>query len=143
MQGKASCAALQTVWDQMGATTLCECVGVDNVDKVAHFHRVHSMTSFLSAWTSLPLLWLCMLVCCALSLAAVGSAQAQQISLNFHCKCEQFVHFATGSFFNFNGTAGTLPTLFLQQQQEFSRDLNSLQRGPPDGRITHRDLVLR
>ena len=34
------------------------------------------------------------------------SAQAQEISLNFHCKCEQFVHFATGSFFNFNGTAG-------------------------------------
>ncbi len=33
-------------------------------------------------------------------------AQAQEISLNFHCKCEQFVHFATGSFFNFNGTAG-------------------------------------
>ncbi|KAK9837464.1 hypothetical protein WJX81_004395 [Elliptochloris bilobata] len=32
--------------------------------------------------------------------------KAQQISLNFHCKCEQYVHFATGSFFNFNGTAG-------------------------------------
>ncbi|KAK9837515.1 hypothetical protein WJX81_008081 [Elliptochloris bilobata] len=32
--------------------------------------------------------------------------KAQEISLNFHCKCEQFVHFATGSFFNFNGTAG-------------------------------------
>lgn len=32
--------------------------------------------------------------------------QAQEISLNFHCKCEQFVHFASGSFFNFNGTAG-------------------------------------
>lgn len=37
------------------------------------------------------------------------STQAQEISLNFHCKCEQFVHFATGSFFNFNGTAGALP----------------------------------
>jgi hypothetical protein len=36
-------------------------------------------------------------------------AQAQQISLNFHCKCEQFVHFATGAFFNFNGTAGAPP----------------------------------
>ena len=37
--------------------------------------------------------------------------KAQEISLNFHCKCEQFVHFASGSFFNFNGTAGeaTLP----------------------------------
>ena len=32
--------------------------------------------------------------------------KAQEISLNFHCKCEQFVHFANGSFFNFNGTAG-------------------------------------
>ena len=32
--------------------------------------------------------------------------QAQEISLNFHCKCEQYVQFATGSFFNFNGTAG-------------------------------------
>ena len=32
--------------------------------------------------------------------------QAQEISLNFHCKCEQFVHFASGGFFNFNGTAG-------------------------------------
>ena len=53
----------------------------------------------------------------ALSLAAVGSAQAQQISLNFHCKCEQFVHFATGSFFNFNGTAGALPFLYCQQQE--------------------------
>ena len=34
------------------------------------------------------------------------SVQAQQISLNYHCKCEQFVHFASGGFFNFNGTAG-------------------------------------
>ena len=34
--------------------------------------------------------------------------QAQEISLNFHCKCEQFVHFAGGSFFNFNGTAGEM-----------------------------------
>lgn len=32
--------------------------------------------------------------------------QAQEISLNFHCKCEQYVQFATGGFFNFNGTAG-------------------------------------
>ena len=32
--------------------------------------------------------------------------QAQQISLNYHCKCEQWVHFASGGFFNFNGTAG-------------------------------------
>ena len=30
--------------------------------------------------------------------------KAQEISLNFHVKCEQFVHFAEGSFFNFNGT---------------------------------------
>ncbi len=35
--------------------------------------------------------------------------KAQEISLNFHCKCEQFVHFASGSFFNFNGTAGESP----------------------------------
>lgn len=34
------------------------------------------------------------------------SLQAQEISLNFHCKCEQYVQFASGSFFNFNGTAG-------------------------------------
>ena len=33
-------------------------------------------------------------------------AQAQELSLNYHCKCEQWVHFGTGSFFNFNGTAG-------------------------------------
>ncbi|DBA75219.1 TPA: hypothetical protein ACH3X1_010513 [Trebouxia sp. C0004] len=32
--------------------------------------------------------------------------KAQEISLNFHCKCEQYVQFATGGFFNFNGTAG-------------------------------------
>mmetsp|Transcript_15640 Transcript_15640/g.39888 ORF Transcript_15640/g.39888 Transcript_15640/m.39888 type:complete len:534 (-) Transcript_15640:267-1868(-) len=32
--------------------------------------------------------------------------KAQEISLNFHVKCEQYVHFAQGSFFNFNGTAG-------------------------------------
>ncbi len=36
--------------------------------------------------------------------------QAQEISLNFHCKCEQFVNFAEGTFFNFNGTAGMLLT---------------------------------
>ena len=34
------------------------------------------------------------------------SVQAQEISLNYHCKCEQYVHFASGGFFNFNGTAG-------------------------------------
>jgi len=32
--------------------------------------------------------------------------QAQEISLNYHCKCEQYAHFSSGSFFNFNGTAG-------------------------------------
>ena len=32
--------------------------------------------------------------------------QAQEISLNYHCKCEQYAHCASGSFFNFNGTAG-------------------------------------
>jgi len=31
--------------------------------------------------------------------------QVQEISLNFHCKCEQYIQFATGAFFNFNGTA--------------------------------------
>lgn len=32
--------------------------------------------------------------------------KAQEISLNYHMKCEQFEHFASGGFFNFNGTAG-------------------------------------
>eukprot|EP00803_Ostreobium_quekettii_P007661 evm.model.scf_730EXC.1 EVM.evm.TU.scf_730EXC.1 scf_730EXC:15780-23573(+) len=32
--------------------------------------------------------------------------KAQEMSLNFHMKCEQFVHSTYGSFFNFNGTAG-------------------------------------
>merc|ERR1712118_579883 len=32
--------------------------------------------------------------------------KAQQISLNFHVKCEQWVEFESGHFFNFNGTAG-------------------------------------
>ena len=32
--------------------------------------------------------------------------QVQEISLNYHTKCEQWVHFASGTFFNFNGTAG-------------------------------------
>ena len=40
--------------------------------------------------------------------------KAQEISLNFHCKCEQFVHFASGSFFNFNGTAGECASLLLE-----------------------------
>ena len=51
------------------------------------------------------------------SAAAVSSVimfalvQAQEISLNFHCKCEQYVQFASGSFFNFNGTAGETASL--------------------------------
>ncbi|KDD76984.1 glycosyltransferase-like protein, partial [Helicosporidium sp. ATCC 50920] len=32
--------------------------------------------------------------------------KAQEVSLNYHMKCEQLTHSATGSFFNFNGTAG-------------------------------------
>lgn len=32
--------------------------------------------------------------------------KAQEVSLNYHMKCEQFTHSAYGSFFNFNGTAG-------------------------------------
>jgi len=32
--------------------------------------------------------------------------KAQEVSLNYHMRCEQFTHSATGSFFNFNGTAG-------------------------------------
>jgi len=32
--------------------------------------------------------------------------KVQEMSLNYHMKCEQYVHFAGGSFFNFNGTAG-------------------------------------
>ena len=53
------------------------------------------------------------------SAAAVSSVvmlallQAQEISLNFHCKCEQYVQFASGSFFNFNGTAGETASLIL------------------------------
>ncbi|KAK9814760.1 hypothetical protein WJX72_011039 [[Myrmecia] bisecta] len=41
--------------------------------------------------------------------------KAQEISLNYHCKCEQFVHFASGSFFNFNGTAGVWRRETIQQ----------------------------
>jgi beta-mannan synthase len=32
--------------------------------------------------------------------------QAQEISLNYHFRCEQYSYFASGAFFNFNGTAG-------------------------------------
>ncbi|CAI5510694.1 unnamed protein product [Closterium sp. Naga37s-1] len=32
--------------------------------------------------------------------------RVQEISLNYHLKCEQYARFATGNFFNFNGTAG-------------------------------------
>ena len=32
--------------------------------------------------------------------------RSQEISLNYHMKCEQWVHSAGHSFFNFNGTAG-------------------------------------
>ncbi|KAL0039912.1 hypothetical protein WJX77_011521 [Trebouxia sp. C0004] len=32
--------------------------------------------------------------------------KAQEISLNYHCRCEQYAHFSSGTFFNFNGTAG-------------------------------------
>jgi beta-mannan synthase len=32
--------------------------------------------------------------------------KAQEVSLSYHMKCEQVTHSATGSFFNFNGTAG-------------------------------------
>ena len=41
-----------------------------------------------------------------LTAACACAPQAQELSLNYHCKCEQWVHFGTGSFFNFNGTAG-------------------------------------
>ena len=30
----------------------------------------------------------------------------QEISLNYHIRCEQYARFAAGLFFNFNGTAG-------------------------------------
>ena len=32
--------------------------------------------------------------------------RVQEISLSYHIKCEQYARFATGAFFNFNGTAG-------------------------------------
>lgn len=32
--------------------------------------------------------------------------QAQEIALNYHFHCEQYTYFASGGFFNFNGTAG-------------------------------------
>lgn len=32
--------------------------------------------------------------------------KAQEVSLNYHMRCEQYTHSAMGSFFNFNGTAG-------------------------------------
>jgi hypothetical protein len=54
--------------------------------------------------------------------------KAQEISLNFHCKCEQFVHFASGSFFNFNGTAGA--RIFLDCPNYASLDLMSSLLGP-------------
>ena len=49
--------------------------------------------------------WIFQMDACMLQQLLWG-LQAQQISLNYHCKCEQFVHFASGGFFNFNGTAG-------------------------------------
>lgn len=51
--------------------------------------------------------------------------QVQEISLNFHCKCEQYIQFATGSFFNFNGTAGegsSQEFAYCQACQTASRD---------------------
>lgn len=32
--------------------------------------------------------------------------KVQEIGLNYHIKCEQYARFASGNFFNFNGTAG-------------------------------------
>lgn len=32
--------------------------------------------------------------------------RVQEISLSYHIKCEQYARFATGAFFNFNGTGG-------------------------------------
>lgn len=32
--------------------------------------------------------------------------KSQEVSLNYHMCCEQYIHSAFGSFFNFNGTAG-------------------------------------
>lgn len=32
--------------------------------------------------------------------------RVQEISLNYHIRCEQYARFAAGLFFNFNGTAG-------------------------------------
>ena len=32
--------------------------------------------------------------------------RVQEIGLNYHIKCEQYARFASGAFFNFNGTAG-------------------------------------
>lgn len=37
---------------------------------------------------------------------ALPAPQAQEVSLNYHCTCEQYTHFAAGSFWNFQGTAG-------------------------------------
>ena len=76
------------------------------------------MAFSLSVWTTLSSSLLHVRACVCTQPGCTGSAQAQQISLNFHCKCEQFVHFATGSFFNFNGTAGALPPLFLVAARE-------------------------
>ena len=52
--------------------------------------------------------------------------KAQEISLNFHCKCEQFVHFASGSFFNFNGTAGEAALLLQAAAHGNCRRLSDL-----------------
>jgi hypothetical protein len=55
--------------------------------------------------------------------------KAQEISLNFHCKCEQFVHFASGSFFNFNGTAGALTVKIHQVLERISQQAARRQGG--------------
>lgn len=37
---------------------------------------------------------------------SLSTRRSQEICLNAHIKCEQYGRFATGNFFNFNGTGG-------------------------------------
>jgi len=47
--------------------------------------------------------------CLSPAVASPGESlltRVQEISLNYHTKCEQYARFASGAFLNFNGTAG-------------------------------------
>ena len=94
----------------------------------------HLSLQFLSCLSCCHSCHYACLFACALSLSQRGVRRRSRSRSTSTASASSFVHFATGSFFNFNGTAGALPPCSCSRGEKFVpaavMKLEKIENGP-------------